>query len=450
MSNVSDKKTIILKRVLGLSSSVLLVAGIMIGTGIFKKVAPMAASGLSSGYIIAAWIVAGIVTILGALSVSGLASLTTESGGEYEYIRIIFGNFIAFIFGWTCFTIIGSASVAAMSYLFTQSLNSIFHTSFLANDLNIKITACAVIILLTWLNCLGTKKSTLLNNVLTWFKIGGVLFLIIGGFFFFKNDIPTDQSNNIQHFSGYKLMGVFFAAMLSAFWAYDGWLSVAFISGEIKNPQKNVPVAIISGISLVMVLYVLLNWAFLKVIPLSNLANLSGNQIVAAEMSKRLFGNSGNFLISLLILISALGSLNGIIITYPRMYYKMAVDGFFFSSAATVHSRYETPYIALVFAMIVSCVLVFSGSFDTLTDMIVFAGFFFYAMLAYGFIMMKRKGLISVKSFGYPFVQIVYISFTLLLMVNTIISQPKQTLIGIGLMLSGIPFYHYFKKKNTV
>ena len=178
MSNVSDKKTIILKRVLGLSSSVLLVAGIMIGTGIFKKVAPMAASGLSSGYIIAAWIVAGIVTILGALSVSGLASLTTESGGEYEYIRIIFGNFIAFIFGWTCFTIIGSASVAAMSYLFTQSLNSIFHTSFLVDDFNIKITACVVIILLTCLNCLGTKKSTLLNNTLTWFKIGGVLFLI--------------------------------------------------------------------------------------------------------------------------------------------------------------------------------------------------------------------------------------------------------------------------------
>jgi len=450
MSNVSDKKTIILKRVLGLSSSVLLVAGIMIGTGIFKKVSPMAASGLSSGYIIAAWVVAGIVTILGALSVSGLASLTTESGGEYEYIRIIFGNLIAFIFGWTCFTIIGSASVAAMSYLFTQSLNSIFHTSFLTDDFNIKISACVVIILLTWLNCLGTKKSALLNNALTWFKIGGVLFLIIGGFFFFKTDLPDKETVALQHFSGVKLMGVFFAAMLSAFWAYDGWLSVAFISGEIKNPQKNVPVAIISGISLVMVLYVLLNWAFLKVIPLNHLANLNSNQIAATEMSKQLFGNSGNFLISLLILISALGSLNGIIITYSRMYYKMAVDGFFFSNAAAVHSRYETPYMALIYAMFVSCMLVFSGSFDTLTDMIVFAGFLFYALLAYGFILMKRKGLISVKSFGYPYVQVIYILFSLLLMVNTCISQPRQTLFGIGLMLSGIPFYYFFKKNKTV
>ena len=449
MSNVSDKKSIILKRVLGLSSSILLVAGIMIGTGIFKKVAPMAASGLSSGYIIAAWIVAGIVTILGALSVSGLAALTTESGGEYEYIRIIFGNFIAFIFGWTCFTIIGSASVAAMSYLFTQSLNSIFHTQFLAADINIKITACLVIILLTWLNCLGTKKSALLNNILTWFKIGGVLVLIIGGLFFFKNTMPVTQSVPMQHFSGFKLMSVFFAAMLSAFWAYDGWLSVAFISGEIKNPQKNVPVAIISGISLVMILYVLLNWAFIKVIPLNNLASLGDNQIAAAEMSNRLFGNSGNFLISLLILISALGSLNGIIITYSRMYYKMAVDGFFFTRAAAVHARYETPHMALVFAMIISCLLVFSGSFDTLTDMIVFAGFLFYALLAYGFILMKRKGTITSKSFGYPYVQIAYILFSLLLMANTCISQPKQTLFGVGLMLSGIPFYFYFKRNKT-
>ncbi len=448
MSKASVKKTITLKRVLGLSSSILLVAGIMIGTGIFKKVAPMAASGLSGGYIIAAWIVAGIVTILGALSISGLATLTTESGGEYEYIRIIFGNFVAFIFGWTCFTIIGSASVAAMSYLFTQSLNSICQTTFFANDYNIKFFACFVIIILTLLNCLGTKKSTILNNILTFFKIGGVLFLIIGGLFFFKKDLTNEYATTISHISSYHLMTVFFAAMLSAFWAYDGWLSVAFISGEIKNPQKNVPFAIISGISLVMILYVLFIWAFIRVLPLSTLANLNENQIAAAELSNELFGKSGNLLISLLILISALGSLNGIIITYSRMYYKMAIDGFFFSNATAVHSRYETPHIALLYAMVVSCILVFSGTFDTLTDMIVFSGFLFYALLAYGLIKMKRKGLITVKNIGYPYVPLIYILFSILLMVNTCINQPKQTFFGICLMMSGIPFYFYFKKRN--
>jgi APA family basic amino acid/polyamine antiporter len=449
MSIVSDKKAIILKRVLGLSSSVLLVVGIMIGTGIFKKVAPMASSGLSQGSIIAAWIVAGIVTILGALSVSGLATLTTESGGEYEYIRIIFGNFIAFIFGWTCFTIIGSASVAAMSYLFTQSLNAIFNSSFLDVDLHIKIIACGVIMLLTWLNCLGTKKSTQLNNVLTFLKIAGLLFIIIGGFFIFKSDTPQlEQVVAHKDFSVSKYTSLFFGIMLSAFWAYDGWLSVAFISGEIKNPQKNVPIAIVTGISIVMVLYVLINMAYLKVLPLSKLAAIGNNEIAASEISKMMFGYYGNFLISFLILISALGSLNGIVITYSRMYYKMSLDGLFFAKASLIHSRYQTPYMALIYAMVISCLLVFSGTFDTLTDMIVFAGFLFYAMLAYGLIRMKKKGLLKVGRIGYPFVPIIFILFSLVLMVNTFIDQPKQTCFGILLMLSGIPFYYFFKKRN--
>jgi APA family basic amino acid/polyamine antiporter len=175
---------------------------------------------------------------------------------------------------------------------------------------------------------------------------------------------------------------------------------------------------------------------------------LNENQIAAAELSNELFGKSGNLLISLLILISALGSLNGIIITYSRMYYKMAIDGFFFSNATAVHSRYETPHIALLYAMVVSCILVFSGTFDTLTDMIVFSGFLFYALLAYGLIKMKRKGLITVKNIGYPYVPLIYILFSILLMVNTCINQPKQTFFGICLMMSGIPFYFYFKKRN--
>ncbi len=451
MNASAEKNKSTLKRVLGLSSSILLVVGIMIGTGIFKKIAPMAASGLSGKYIIAAWIVAGIVTILGALSVSGLASLTTESGGEYEYLRIIFGNFFAFIFGWSCFTIIGSASVAAMSYLFTQSLNAIFHTPLLESDINIKIIACLVIVFLATLNCIGTKESTFLNNILTYLKIAGVLFLIGGGLFFFTSNNVSPSVPVVDHvFTNSKLISVFFAAMLSAFWAYDGWLSVAFISGEIKNPQRNVPIAIVTGISIVMILYVLINIAFLKVIPLQTLAALKGNEIAASKMSQLLFGNAGNFLISLLILISALGALNGIIITYSRMYYKMAVDGMFFKKASIIHPKYETPYMALIYAMIMSCFLVFTGTFDTLTDMIVFAGFLFYAMLAYGLILMKRKGLIDVKIIGYPYVPVIYIVFSLFLMVNTFIDQPQQTLTGIGLMLSGIPFYFLFKKRKAI
>ncbi len=449
MEVTRNQKNITLKRVLGLGSSVLLVSGIMIGTGIFKKIAPMAASGLSSNAIIVAWIVAGVITVFGALSVSGLATLTSESGGEYEYLRIIFGNFTGFIFGWSCFTIIGSASVAAMSYLFTQSLNAIFNCSFLNVDLHIKIIACVVIMLLTWLNCLGTKKSTQLNNVLTFLKIAGLLFIIIGGLFIFKSDTPEAEQVVVhKDFSVSKYTSLFFGVMLSAFWAYDGWLSVAFISGEIKNPKKNVPIAIVAGISIVMILYVLINMAYLKVLPLSKLAAIGNNEIAASEISKMMFGYYGNFLISFLILISALGSLNGIVITYSRMYYKMSLDGLFFAKASLIHSRYQTPYMALIYAMVISCLMVFSGTFDTLTDMIVFAGFLFYAMLAYGLIRMKKKGLVKVGRIGYPYVPIIFILFSLALMINTFIDQPKQTCFGILLMLSGVPFYYFFIKRN--
>ena len=450
MADLIKKNTPVrLKRVLSLSGSIFLVIGIMIGTGIFKKIAPMAASGLNENFIIAAWVVAGIVTVMGALSVSGLATLTVESGGEYEYLRIIFGNFTAFLFGWTSFTIIGSASVAAMSFLFTQSLHSILPFSFLQSGFNIKILSCLLICLLTLFNCLGTQKSVALTNTLTYFKIAGVLILIIGGFFFYKNSNGFHSSVSANYQGSFsQLTGVFFAAMLSAFWAYDGWLSVAFMTGEIKNPQRNVPVAIVTGILIVLVLYVLINIAFLKVLPLEQLKQLGQNDIAAGVVSEKIFRYYGNLLISLLILISTLGSLNGIIITYSRMYYKMAVEGYFFKKAAAIHPRYETPHMALIYAMLVSCALVFTGSFDSLTNMIVFAGFLFYALLAYGVIKMKRKKLVTAKSIGYPFVPIFFILFSIALFVNTFISDPRQTLMGVGLVLSGVPFYYYFKNRK--
>lgn len=245
-------------------------------------------------------------------------------------------------------------------------------------------------------------------------------------------------------------MTVFFTAMLSAFWAYDGWLSIAFMTGEIKDPKRNLPKAIVGGISLVMVLYVFVNLAFMKVLPLSQLGSMQDNDIAAASVSHVVFGRYGSMGIALLVLVSTLGSLNGIIITYSRMYYKMAVDGFFFRQMASVHPRYETPYVSLMFAMVMSCLLVFSGNFDALTDMIVFAGFLFYALLAAGLIIMKRKRLVKAQGIGYPVVPLLFIICSAGLMVNTIMTMPRQTLMGLGLMSSGIPLYLWFKNKKKI
>ncbi len=451
-----------LQRVLGVTSGIMLVAGIMIGSGIFKKIAPMAASGLSEQAIIGAWIVAGIVTMLGAFTISGLAELTTESGGEYEYLRIIFGNFIAFLFGWSSFTIIGSASIAAIAFIFTQSVNELIpianpltswsHFSIGAliypfSNAGIKIIACIMIVALTWVNYRGTKKGAILNNAVTYLKIAGIVLLIVLGFYYFCS------RESVHAFSGSSsiplktsFFGAFFAAMLSAFWAYDGWLNVSFVSGEIKNPTKNVPIAIISGVSIVMVLYVLVNVAFMKVLPLSRLGSFTENDIAASVMADTVLGQNGSLFITVLILLSTFGALNGLIITYARLYYKMAQDGFFFKKVGNAHPLFHTPHIALLYSMVISCVLVFSGTFDMLTDLIVFAGFLFYAMLACGLIYMKQKGRLQGKLIGYPVVPIMFIVFSLALLINTCIEQPKQTLFGLLLMLSGIPLYFFFKR----
>ncbi len=461
-----DKPPTSLKRVLGLTSGIMLVAGIMIGSGIFKKIAPMAASGLSEIDILGAWVIAGIVTMLGAFTISGLADLTTESGGEYEYLRIIFGNFTAFLFGWASFTIIGSASIAAIAFIFTQSFNALIPIGdpltslkdinfggfiFPFSNSGIKIIACCMIMFLTWVNYRGTKKGAALNNGVTYLKIGGIVLLIILGFFFYdsRNGVHEIKMASSIH-SGEGFIGVFFAAMLSAFWAYDGWLNVSFVSGEIKDPKKNVPVAIIAGVSIVMLLYLLINVAFMKVLPLNKMAALSENDIAASVVAATIMGKNGSIFISILILLSTFGALNGLIITYARLYYKMAQDGFFFKQAANTHPRFNTPHVSLIISMVISCLLVFSGTFDMLTDIIVFAGFLFYALLAIGLIQMKRKGKISARLIGYPVVPILFIVFSLALLANTCIEQPKQTMFGVCLMLTGIPFYYFFKRNNRV
>jgi APA family basic amino acid/polyamine antiporter len=436
----------------------------MIGSGIFKKIAPMAASGLSEYHIIGAWVVAGIVTMLGAFTVSGLAGLTTESGGEYEYLRIIFGNFPAFLFGWASFTIIGSASIAALAFIFTQSVQVFFPipeplydlrdlsvggTIYPFSNSGIKFFSVAVIMALTWLNIRGTKKGALLNNGITYAKIAGILMLILLGLSYTGGSHPLQPAaSTAANNAGYGWLSIFFAAMLSAFWAYDGWLNVSFISGEIKNPARNVPIAIISGVCLVTVIYILVNLAYMKVLPLEKLATLGENDIAASAMMQSVWGRKGTVLISLLIMLSTFGTLNGLIITYARMYYKMAQDGFFFKKAAYAHPRFRTPYVALVYSMVISCLLVFSGTFDTLTDMIIFAGFLFYAMLAIGLIRLKQKGLIKKGLIGYPVVPALFILFSIGLLVNTCITQPGQTIMGLLLMLSGVPFYLYFRWRN--
>ncbi|MGH2565378.1 MAG: APC family permease, partial [Ginsengibacter sp.] len=247
----------------------------------------------------------------------------------------------------------------------------------------------------------------------------------------------------------FSYISIFFGAMLSAFWAYDGFINVTAITGEIKNPKRNVPIAIITGVSIVMVLYVLVNYVFMKVLPINQLASLPENRIVASEVAAILLGDKGKLFISLLIMISAFGTLNILILVYSRLYYRMAQENVFFKKASLVHSFYRTPSYALLYSMIWSCILLISGTFDVLTNMIVFTGIAFYTLAAFGLIKMKKRKIITNRIPAYPLAPGLYILFNLVFLVSTLLSNTRQSIIGIFLLLSGILFYYFFKKNNA-
>ncbi|MEO6137020.1 MAG: amino acid permease [Ginsengibacter sp.] len=450
---------------LGLTTAILLVAGNIIGTGVFKKIVPMAATGLSENYILGAWILAGIVTMLGAFSIAGLAKLTTEAGGNFEYLRLCYGDFLSFLFGWAYFMILGSGSIAAVSFIFSQSFNALFQLpdplAHLQNisigaiqpfaDSGIKLLAIAAIVLLTWYNYRGVKKGTTLNNFMTTAKIAGILLLIVLGFFFSQSAAYTSVAvveAPLKNMSNLSWLAIFFGVMLNAFWSYDGFSNVAAASAEIKNPKRNIPIAIITGVSIVLVLYVLINYAFMKAMPLHDLASIPENQVAAIVVANSIIGNTGTIMISILLLLSTFGYLNVAVLLFSRYYYRMAQEQLFFKHVAKIHPVYKTPYIALIYSMIWSCVLVLSGSFDVLTDMAVFGAFAFYVLLAIGLIKMKKKGLIKEKIPGYPYAPILFSLFIIAVLTSTFINNPVRTITGIALILSGVPFYFYFKSQK--
>ena len=452
-----------LNRVLNLRTATLVVAGTMIGAGVFKKIVPMAATGLDQTFILLAWVTAGVITLFGAFTFAGLSKLTTASGGAYEYLRICYNDLVAFLLGWGCFAIIGSGAIAALAFIFAQSLQalvplpellpgqahlSIGHFIYPFASANIKIIAVSAILLLTGYNYLGVKKATRLNNLVTGAKIAGILFLVIAGLMWAAPG--THTGTRVAGPGVHELsFGIFFSALLSAFWAYDGFSNVSAATGEIRNPKRNVGIAIVAGVCLVMVLYVLTNYAYTRVLPLSSLAAMGENSIAATEVAGKILGNGGRIFISVLIVLSTFGALNVLILLYSRLYYRMAQENYFFKRAAAVHPVYRTPHYALLYSMVWSAVLVISGTFDMLTNIVVFTAFAFYTLLAIVLIKMKVKKVLAGRVAWYPVAPVLFILTTGVFLVNTLVTNTRQTLSGILLVASGLPFYYYFKARAS-
>jgi APA family basic amino acid/polyamine antiporter len=378
----------------------------------------------------------------------------------------MYGDFIAFLFGWSVFTIIGSGSIAALAFVFSQSAQAIFHFGALLpslsdfsiahfiypfQSLSIKILAISTITLLTWYNITGIKNSGVLNNIVTAAKILGILLLIIAGLLYAGEPIKILQSgNDYSPLTGAALYSGFFGALISALWAFDGWSIVSYVSGEIKNPEKNLPYAIIGGIGIVTILYLLLNYIYMRVFSVELLASVPDHKIAAAVVSETLFGRVGSTLILVLIFISTFGAVTGCIITYPRISFRMAQEKVFFRKAAFVHPVFKTPYIALIYSCVWSSFLVVTGTFDQLTDLIVVCGYSFAVLSAAGLIKMKRQKKITSRVIGYPVIPVIVILFSLTLVISTLIVNTRDSLIGLLLTFSGVPFYFWFKKAERL
>ena len=455
-----------LKPKVGLRAATFLVVSVIIGSGVFKKIAPMAQALGSPWLIILCWVLAGLISLAGALSTAEMVSMFPNSGGEYYYFQKIYGRFFSFLYGWSSFTVIKTAAISALAYIFAESLNSLFplpvlgsNATFLGialfQNLAIKIVASVLIILLTLLNYRGVQFAEKLSSLLTYLMLIGILIFIVVGFTTGKGNYQnmSQSTSNIHHLApqGWNLIKALFVASLGAFWGYEGWNNIAYIGEEVKNPKRNLPLALGVGTIIVIVTYVMLNVLFVYVLPIDFFIQLNetSNKIAAVEVAGKISGTLGMTLIASLIVVTTLNSCNSSILMSARIMYAMARDKMFFSKAASVHPKYNTPDIALFIQAFWAIMLVFSGTFDQLTDMLVFASFLFYGSTALGVIILRIKHPEMERKYkviGYPFVPAIFCLFCVSLFISTIINQPYAAIWGLSLIATGVPVYYWLNK----
>ena len=454
-----------LVRALGFGYVVIFVVANIIGSGVYKKIAPMAGELHSSVWILMAWIVGGIITLFGALSNAEVAGLLADTGGEFVYFKKIYNRFFAFIYGWSLFAVIQTATISSLAYVFAQSLNSIITLPSILPSLNhftiggvffpfedfgVKLTAILLILVLTSLNISGLKSGAGVSKAILLLVFTGLFMIVFFGLT--GGAAKTESSFDFGDLTkGTVTLSSFYTAMLAAFWAYQGWVSVGFIGGEIKDPRKNIPKGIVTGVFIVIFIYLVVNATYLTLLSIPQLESihLAGNQIAAVEAVRGFWGLKGVMFISILILITTLGCTNASILTGARPYYAMANDGLFFKGIGKLNNA-NVPHNSLMWQGIWASVLVLSGTFDQLTDMIIFAVFIFYGATSLGVFILRRKmpdAIRPYKVWGYPVVPAIFILFCIGLFINTIITRPREAAIGMTLILSGIPVYFLLRRK---
>lgn len=470
MKNENSGSSPHLLRTLSLTAAIMIVAGSVIGSGIFRKPSVMAGQLLSPELLILVWIIAGVITFIGALVNAEVAGMIHKTGGQYNYFREMYGDLIGYLYGWSIFAVIQTGSLAAIAYVFAEYLGYFFvfpeAPDALKNfelyiplvgkiypfyEFGFKLVAILAIVFLTAINYVGVIFGGFVQTLITIIKILSIVFLSAALLLF--GDGST--SNLYYGFSikpeiATNIFTAFGLATAGAFWAYDGWNNVTFVSGEIKNPQRNVPLALLYGVAIVVALYVAINMAFLYVLPIEVMKD---SPLVAATAAEKVFGQNGGIIIALAVVISAFGALNGNLLATARVQFAMARTNLFFKSLGKIHPRYSTPHVSLVAQGIWSSVLVMSGTFDVISDYVVFAAWFFYMLGAFGVFILRKKypdKYRPYKVWGYPITPIIFVVFSFLFLTNSLIYDYQNSMFGAILILLGLPVYFYWKKHKRM
>ncbi len=447
-----------LKRTLGLKDAISIVAGSMIGSGIFIVSSFIARDTNSAILLILTWILAGIITILGSMSYGELSSVIPHEGGQYIYLKEIYSEKLAFLYGWTLFLVIQTGTLAAVNIAMAKFIGIIFpfisQNNIIFGIGNYKLStesllAIFAVILITYINSRGIKEGIILHNIFTVTKILSIVGIIVCGIFFgFNFDILIKNFSVLPNFdfSIIKAIGI---SVVGALFASITWNNVTFITSEIKHPEKNIKKALFIGTMLVIGLYFLMNMLYLSTLTIQEI-QASPEDIVVAGMMNNIFGSTGLLIIATIIAISAIGCANGMILTGSRIYYKMAKDRLFFRKLAYIDRKTRVPQNSLWLQCFWICILILWGTYSQLLDYVIYSAIIFYIITIFGIFKLRKIYPYNKNTYKTPtFIPVSFLILTGLIIIILTIYKPLYTVPGLIITLAGIPVYNFWKKQRS-
>jgi len=454
-----------LVRGLKLTDAISLVIGTIIGTGIFLKTTVMTQQVGSPEIVLLVWVAAGLLSLAGALTYAELGGLLPKAGGEYVYLRTAYGDLPAFLYGWMRFAVGATGSIAALGAGFAIFFTAMFglnapwfqHTfqtfggEFVWRFGWAQVIAVLVIAVFSLINCGGVRFGGRTQTILTVSKVFGII-VIIAGVYLFTPGVSWQQLSGEFRTQNLGVIQAFGAAMLAALWAYDGWNNMPMAAGEIEQPERNVPRALIIGSLAVLAVYLLTNLAYFHALPINEIATANTTSPVATKAVATFLGATGATFVALAIMISIIGTLNGSILTNSRVPYAMASDGLFPKKIAELNEKSRVPVRAIVAQAIWASALALLGTFDQLTNYVIFATWIFYILTTSAVFVLRRKmpeAERPYKTLGYPVTPAIFILVGLWLLINTLQTNLLEAGVGLFLIALGLPVYFYFRLKQS-